>query len=182
MHIQLFSPRPLFLAAALAIAATLTGCASPIQHANLIPATPAIQKQHATSVAVVAGGGGETTAAGKSNVSDVELQRAVAAAIAQSKVFSQVVEGKSGDYVLNVSVFNLVQPNMGFSFTVNVEMGWTLTRADTGAIVWRESIKSAHTTGAGEAFAGVERLRLATEGAIRANIQQGLEKLSRQNL
>jgi len=54
---------------------------------------------------------------------------------------------------------------MGFSFTVNVEMGWTLTRADTGAIVWRESIKSAHTTGAGEAFAGVERLRLATEGA-----------------
>ncbi len=177
----LFS-RPAFLLASLTIAAALTGCASPITHETLVPAAPAIKKQHPQSVAVTAGGGGETSAAGKSNITDAELQRAVAKAISQSKVFSQVVEGKSGDYVLNVNVFNLQQPSMGFSFTVHVEMGWTLTRADSGAIVWRESIKSQHTTGAGEAFAGVERLRLATEGAIRANIQQGLEKLSGLNL
>jgi len=156
----------------------LSGCASPIMHSALVPAAPAIVKQHVKSVAVVAGGGAETSAAGKSSVNDAELQMAVATAIKQSKVFSQVVEGKNGDYVLNVNIFNLDQPNFGFSFTVTVEMGWTLTRADTGAVVWRESIKSGHTVSAGEAFAGVERLRLATEGAIRNNIEQGLGKLS----
>ena len=162
----------------LATAAILTGCATPITHEALVPGTPNIVKQHVQSVAVTVSGGTETSAAGKSGVSDAELQKAVAAAIASNKVFSRVVEGKNGDYILNVAIFDVDQPSFGFSFTVTMEMGWTLTRADTGATVWRESIKSTHTATAGEAFAGVTRLRLATEGALRNNIEQGLVKLS----
>lgn len=178
MNITARFHRPVILIACLATAAILGGCASPITHQALLPGAPTIVKQHAQSVAVSAGGGADTSAAGKSNVSDTELQQAVAAAITQSKVFSRVVEGKNGDYVLNVSIVNLTQPNFGFSFTVSTEMAWTLTRSDTGATVWRESIKSEHTATAGEAFAGTTRLRLATEGAIRNNIEQGLSKIS----
>jgi hypothetical protein len=88
------------------------------------------------------------------------------------------VEGKTGDYVLNVDIFNVTQPSMGFSFTVSMEMGWTLTRADNGTVVWRESIKSEHTTSTSEVFVGVTRLKMATEGAARKNVALGLQKLS----
>lgn len=182
MNITASFNRSAILCACLVAVAVLSGCASPITHDALVPSTSTIVKQHAKSVAVITTGGADTTATGKSSVSDTELQQAVAAAITQSKVFSRVVEGKTGDYVLSVTIFNMVQPSFGFSFTVTAEMGWSLTRADTGAIVWRESLKSEHTATTGDAFAGVARLRLATEGAIRKNIEQGLGKISNLSL
>lgn len=157
---------------------TLSGCATPVSHEALVPVSMEVAKHHAQSVAVVASGGTETSAAGKPQVSDTELQQAVAAAITQTKTFSKVVDGKNGDYVLTVSMFNLTQPSFGFSFTVTAEMGWTLTRADTGAKVWQESIKSEHTASATDAFSGATRLKMATEGAIRNNVTQGMTKLS----
>ena len=87
-----------------------------------------------------------------------------------------------GDYVLTVVIISVDQPSMGFSFTVKMEAGWTLKRAAGGAPVWQESIRSQHTAGATDASAGVERLRLATEGAARNNIAQGLSSISKLNL
>lgn len=156
----------------------LGGCATPVTHEALVPVSMQVAKHHDKSVAVTASGGSETSAAGKSQVSDAELQQAVATAIGQTKTFSKVVDGKNGDYILTVSIFNITQPSFGFSFTVTAEIGWTLTRADTGAKVWQESIKSEHTATTADAFAGVTRLKMATEGAIRNNVQQGLSKLS----
>jgi hypothetical protein len=157
---------------------TLSGCATPVSHEALVPGTLQVATHHPQSISVVASGGTETSAAGKPQVSDTELQQAVAAAITQTKTFSRVVDGKSGDYILTVTVFDVTQPSFGFTFTVGVEMGWTLARADNGAKVWQESIKSEHTVGTGEAFVAVTRLKLATEGAIRDNVKQGLIKLS----
>lgn len=156
----------------------LGGCATPVTHDALVPNVQAAVVQHPQSVSVTATGGGDTSAAGKPQISNAELQQAVTAAINQSKVFARTVAGKNGDYALNLTLFSLSQPSMGFSFTVGAEIGWTLTRVDNGAVVWQESIKSQHTTGAGEAFAGVTRLKMATEGAVRDNIAQGLSKLS----
>lgn len=156
----------------------LSGCATPVSHEALVPASLEVTKHHPQSLAIVASGGTETSASGKPQVSDTELQQAVATAVTQTKTFSRVVDGKNGDYILTVNVFSLTQPSFGFSFTVGAEVGWTLTRADNGAKVWQESIKSEHTVGVAEAFVGVTRLKLATEGAIRNNVKQGLVKLS----
>jgi len=178
MKITISSLRSTIFASCLAgVSLVLSGCATPVSHEALVPVSLNVTKHHPQTVAVVASGGTDTSAVGKPQVSDAELQQAVSAAISQTKTFSRVVDGKNGDYILTVSVFNVTQPSFGFSFTVSVEMGWTLTRAD-GAKVWQESIKSEHTVGATEAFAGVTRLKLATEGAIRNNVQQGLVKLS----
>jgi hypothetical protein len=144
----------------------------------MVPQGLQVSKQHPKSVAVVSGGGSETSPVWKSQISDDALKQAVVDAIKQTKTFSSVVEGKTGDYVLNVDIFNVTQPSMGFSFTVSMEMGWTLTRPDNGTVVWRESIKSEHTTSTSEAFVGVTRLKMATEGAARKNVALGLQKLS----
>jgi hypothetical protein len=170
--------RPALSAFLLSAMLVLSGCATPVTQDTLVPQAQLAAVQHPQSVSVTATGGEETSAAGKPQVSTAVLQQAVAAAINQSKVFARTVEGKTGDYALNVSLFSVSQPSFGFSFTVGVEMGWTLTRVDTGAVVWQEAIKSQHTTGTNEAFVGVTRLKIATEGAVRDNIALGISKLS----
>ena len=70
------------------------------------------------------------------------------------------------------------QPSFGLTFTVKMEAGWQLKRVSDGSMVWQESIKSENTATTGDAFAAVTRLRLATEGAARKNIEQGLSRIS----
>jgi hypothetical protein len=179
MTISILSCRTIILASCFAgLLLTLTGCATQLSHKALVPLSLEVTKHHPQSVAVVASGGTETSVTGKPQVSDVELQQAVAVAISQSKTFSRVVDGKNGDYILTVNVFSINQPNFGLSLTVGVEMGWTLTRTDSGAKIWQEAIKSEHTVGVSEAFVGVTRLKLATEGAIRNNVKEGLVKIA----
>src|SRR5262249_37334318 len=115
-------------------------------------------------------------------VSDDMLKKALADSISKSQVFSKVVEGAGGRYLLTVSIASLEQPLMGMSMTVNMETGWTLKRADTGATVCQEMVKTTHTATPSDAFVGVERLRLATEGCVRNNISTGLQKISQLNL
>ena len=165
-------------AAAIGLLLALGGCASPTTHQAMMPAKLELAQHHAQTVTVTAGGGSDTNALGKSQISDAELRLAVVESIKQTKAFSSVIEGAKGDYLLNVSIFSLTQPSFGMSFTVGIEMGWTLTKADSGAVVWREAIKSEHTATVSDAFAGVESLRLATEGAARNNVALGLAKIS----
>ena len=62
--------------------------------------------------------------------------------------------------------------------TATIETSWTLTRLSDHAVIWQKSITTSHTAKTGEAFAGVTRLRLATEGAARDNIQDAITHLS----
>ncbi len=168
--------------AALALGvAMLTGCASPSTPAGMMPTAFQPVNKHPQTVSVTTSGGQETSSTGKSQISDAAFAQAISDSISTSKTFSQVVQGKGADYLLNVTIFNMDQPSFGLSFTVKMEAGWTLRKADTGAVVWQESIKSEHTATTSDAFAGVERLRLANEGAAKENIAQGLAKLSALN-
>jgi hypothetical protein len=166
------------LLALAALAAVLGGCSlDPLRTENMVP-TVTTAKKHSGTVSVATSGGSTEGL----KVSDDMLKKALTDSITKSQVFSSVVQGSGGRYLLTVAIAGLEQPMMGMSMTVNLEAGWTLKRADTGATVWQEAIKSTHTTGATEAFAGVERVRLATEGAVRNNIASGLAKISQLNL
>ena len=61
--------------------------------------------------------------------------------------------------------------------TVDVRAQWTLTDLATGEVVVDEEIPSANTVPARTAFSATERVRLATEGAIRTNIERGLRRI-----
>jgi hypothetical protein len=52
----------------------------------------------------------------------------------------------------------------------------------SGKTVWSKNVASEHTAKASEAFAGTARLRLANEGAAKANIQQALTEMSAMSL
>ena len=178
LHRQAFTRRtlPAMCAAPLLAALLLLGgCASPPTQEAMVPTNMVITKKHPETVRLdVAGGAGD--AAGLA-VSNAALEAALSQAIKESKLFSQVVKGTGGDYLLTANVFSVNQPMFGMAMTVKMEVGWTLTRASDGKTVWQEAIRSEHTSTPGEAFAGVTRVRLATEGAVKNNIAEAMGRL-----
>ena len=172
--------RSLSLATLCAAAGVIAGCASPSKPEGMVPVA-AIAGQSARTTSVVVAGGSETSAMGKSQISNEAFQQAIVMSIEKNKTFSSVVKGAGGDYQLAVTVVSMDQPSFGFSFTVKMEAAWSLKKAD-GTVVMQESIKSEGTAGATEAFAGTERLRLANEYAARANIAAALEKIGKLSL
>jgi hypothetical protein len=164
-------------------AAALGGCASPAdKQAMTVSKTAAGGKQQPYTVAVTATGGAETSAVSSSNIGNADLKAAIESSIKETHAFRDVVQGKDGQYELLVNVVSLSKPSFGLSFTVDLECGWTLTRVSDQKIMLRKSIASTSTASMGDAFAGVTRLRLAVEGAARANIAQGLTAIGQLDL
>ncbi len=162
----------------IATAVVLGGCASPAnRQAMVVDKETKVAKQHPYSVSVTASGGAETSGAGSSNVSNPDLKAAIEASINDTKVFRQVVEGKGGQYELVVTVIGVSKPTFGFSMTVALETGWTLTRMSDQKVVFRQAFNSSFTAPASAAFVGTERLRLALEGAVKASITSGIKAL-----
>jgi hypothetical protein len=166
------------IAAIVLVAAAVAGCASPASRESMAPPAAVATKQLPFAVSVDARGGSETGVMDSSNISNADFKAAIESAIAQSRLFRSVVQGKGGDYDLTVTVISLSKPTFGASMTVDMEAGWMLTRGAEKSVVLRKTIKSTHTAAWNEAFAGVTRLRFAVEGAARSNITQGLQAIA----
>jgi hypothetical protein len=161
------------LAAVLVV--VLAGCATPAEKgAMTVDKQTAVAKRHPYAVGVSVSGGAETGAAGSSNIGNADLKGALEASIRETQVFREVVAVNGGQYELVVQVINLSKPSFGFSMTVDLEAGWTLTRVSDRQVMLRKAISSTYTAPANAAFVGTTRLRLAVEGAAKANIAQGL--------
>jgi hypothetical protein len=174
--------RGLAVAWIVAVVAVLSGCAAPASKESMAVPAAAVSTRFPYSVSVVTRGGADTGAMDSSNIADADLKVAIESSITQTRLFKAVVQGKSGDYDLAVTVFRLTKPSFGASFTVDLEVGWVLTKTSDKSILLRKSIRSAHTASMGDSLVGVTRLRLAVEGAARANITQGLQAIAELNL
>lgn len=174
--------KPFQIISILSALAILGGCATGATVEGMTTTDYNAPTKHAKSVSVKVGGGQQTSALGKSQISDEDFTAALVASINKSKAFSTVVQGKAGDYELSVGILGMDQPSFGASFTVKMEAGWTLKNSATGAVVWQKVIKSEHTATMGDAMVGATRLRMANEGAARNNIKQGLTEISRLSL
>jgi hypothetical protein len=156
----------------------LTGCASPASREAMTVPAATTTKKFPSSVTVTVTGGSETGAMDSSNISNADFKAAIEKSIADTALFKSVVQGKGGDVELNVMIAKISKPVFGFTFTVDLEAGWSLVRASDKVVLMRKSISSSFTATTSDAFAAVTRLRLAVEGAARQNIIQGLQAVS----
>jgi hypothetical protein len=154
------------------------GCASPTQPSAMVATPTGPVTRHAQSLGIAVAGGAATSAAGASKISNEDFAEALRQSIAQSGLFATLTAPEQADYRLDVQIVRLVQPLIGFSMTVTIETDWTLTRRSDRQVAWQKAITSVYTARAGEAFAGVTRLRMATEGAARTNIQDAISRMS----
>ena len=160
------SPLGLFLYGFLA----LWGCATPATFEGMVPTSFQTEQNHPETVRVNVTGGQETVALGRPQITNSAFTQALTESITKSRTFSRVIDDQSpkADYLLTVTLFSM--DKLVFGQTVSMEAGWTLRRGDDGTVVWQESIKSEHTDA---------DIRLATEGAARNNIAQGLRDISK---
>lgn len=165
---------------ALTVVAVLAGCASGAKTENMTVFAEASVVQARTplknnvSVKDVTGGQ-ETNPAWKSNIGSSEFEQALEGSL---KSAGLLAPGKqAGTHFLTVHLQKVDQPFIGISMTVTATVEYVLTERSTGKNILTKTIALPYTAQFSDAFAGFERLRLANEGAAKANIKAIIDEL-----
>lgn len=166
----------------IAYAALLGACATPAATTAMIPETAAIEKTHPYSANVEVTGGRATDPIGTPQISNENFDQAITKTLIDTKTFAKVQGKKSGNYELNVIIFDVKQSSPGNTATVTLETGWTLTNRLTGEVVWQKALRSSYTASSASDITFVGRLKKATEGAAKDTIKQGVTEISRLDL
>jgi hypothetical protein len=118
-------------------------------------------------------GGSETNPLWKSNVSNDSFR----AALEQSLALHTMVAATGGRYLINADLVSLDQPFAGFELTVTAKVHYTVLSLADQAVRLDQVVETPYTAHFSDAFVAVERLRLANEGAMRANINAIIKRL-----
>lgn len=80
-------------------------------------------------------------------------------------------------FVLNVNLIKLKQPLLGLKYKVIAEINYKLQDVKLKKLVFNKTITSSYTATLSDSPIGIKRMRLANEGAARANIEQLIKDL-----
>jgi hypothetical protein len=164
--------RRLAAAAAVASLMALAACATPSRpEAMILPATPGLSASagdlgYRSVTSVIVSGGSETNPLWTAQVSNEDLKTALEGSLAAAGYMG----ADGAPMVVTANMIELNQPMMGLDMSVTSRIQYSVTSG--GRVVFNETVAATGTATMGEAFAGVERLRLANEKSIRENIKQ----------
>ncbi len=119
-------------------------------------------------------GGHKTNPLWTSQVSSEDFKQALEDSLASVQLLDPEKDGK---YRLSLDLQKLKQPLVGINMTVTATVNYKLVDSDTGQVVFEEAIETPFTATMSDAFVGVERLKIANEGAVRENIKKLISKL-----
>jgi len=161
----------------------LFGCATGAKMENMAYTdSDATQKNYdeklKNEVAVSSVSGGEdTNPAWTSEISDENFSGALKESLAKQGLLSE-----TGKYKLKVTLVKVEQPLFGLDMTVTTHVNYTLTDSQENKVVYENTVVTPYTATVGDAFVGVQRLRLANEGSGKENIKTLLDELSKLNI
>jgi hypothetical protein len=177
---QTIMKKTVYVFLSIALAGILSGCAAPAR-IDQMTATVSTQQRVVptplrTNIAVRdVTGGKETNPMWISNVGNSEFEQALEASLRDAGLLAP---GKqAGKYMLVAHLESVDQPIAGFSMTVTVTVSYSLVERATGKEVFKRRVSLPYTASALAAFSGGERIRIANEGAVRANITQLIDEL-----
>ena len=156
------------------LAVFVAGCARPPSPTRMeVPSAALVDARtsaYANSVKVVqVTGGQDTNPLWTSELGPVEFRAALINSLRSAGLLHT---GKGEAVGLEVQILAVKQPMLGASFTVTSWIRYTVRELGTGKSIFDQGIEATYTAKWNDAFLGVERLRLATEGAARENIRQ----------
>jgi hypothetical protein len=170
--------KSLSVGAFIMVACLLSGCASAAKSKGMVISQVPKPRTVHDVLTISVKGGEQTNPMWMSKISDDDFRGALLESLQKMDMFKTIRSSGNEPYLFEATLEHLEQPIMGFNMSVGLRVDWKLTRASDQKVLWHDKIESSHTATVGDAFAGIKRLRLATEGAARANIQQALTKLS----
>lgn len=164
--------RALHLIASTALLALLAGCATPAAVSNMSVYTTQrivpIALKNAIAVADVRGGR-ETNPLWASQVSSEAFRSALEDSLANAGVFERILSASK--YRLTADLVQLEQPAFGIDMTVTSSIKYTVVDIKTGKDVYSRLIRAPFTAGFSDSPLGATRVRIATEGSIKKNIE-----------
>lgn len=156
----------------------LAGCASaPVTTSMQVAAPPAARSTAPGTVSVTVSGGQETSAIDGPNISDADFRSAVERTLVDARAFQGMAGDGTGRYALQARIVRLTKPLFGGTFTVDLEVAWTLLDRQGDRVLLRKPLTASGTATMSDAFVGATRIRLAVEAAARANIALLLREL-----
>lgn len=164
--------RRLGTSAAVASLMALAACASPSRpEAMILGATQGLTASsgdlgYRSVTTVIVSGGSETNPLWTAQVSNEDLKTALEGSLAAAGYMGS--DGRP--MVVTANMVELAQPMMGLDMSVTSRIQYSVTSA--GRVVFNETVAATGTAKIGDAFAAVERLRLANEKSIQENIKQ----------
>lgn len=159
----------------------LSGCAAPARIDQMAvsgnPAQRIAQTPLRNNLAIKdVTGGNETNPMWKSNVSSSDFEKALESSLQATGLLAQ---RQSGKYLLTAHMERLDQPFMGLDMTVTASVKYIVSERATGKEVLSRTVSIPYTAKLGDSLLGVERLKLANEGAVRVNITEFMNELFR---
>ena len=169
---------------AVLLLAALVGCANPARpdkmavdagERGMVAADSALYQ--AVTIADVRGGLETDRYWGYPAIDNPEIEGALRLSLANH---AMLAEGR-GRLALFVTLVEFIRPAGGFDMTVMTATHYRLTEAASGRTVFDETLVTYFTADFTSHLIGVERLRLANEGAMRMNIGAFIERLREQS-
>jgi hypothetical protein len=168
------------LLVAMLLLAGLGACATPASYTSMIPELasadlgpgPAPSYRGAITVAPV-GIGNDTSAPWRSQIGSAEFQEA----LVRTLMLANLANTQNGRFRLEATLLRLERPYAGFAMTVTASVAYRLTDTATGAVVYQDTRTSIGTASLNDAVLNVNRLRIADERALRANLRKLIEDL-----
>lgn len=129
--------------------------------------------RHAIEVTDISGGK-ETNPLWISRVSNENFREALVQSLA---AHTMINKDNAARFHLRAELTELQQPIAGFSLTVTVIVRYSLSDIETNYILFDRLIETSYKANFDDAFYATKRLRLANEGAARANIEEFIRQL-----
>ena len=168
------------LLVAMLLLAGLGACATPASYTSMVPELastelgpgPAPSYRGAITVASV-GIGTDTSVPWTSQIGSAEFHDA----LVRTLTLANLASPQGGRFRLDATLLGLSRPFAGFAMTVTASVAYRLTDTATGAVVYQETRTSLGTASLNDAVMNANRLRIADERALRANIRKLIEDL-----
>jgi hypothetical protein len=109
---------------------------------------------------------------------DDDIINALRFSLIKSELFKEVTDNNVADYVLCVTIIKYDQPIFASDIDIKLKTKWDLKQAKTDQLVWSDIVDSTFKVKFGEMPVAAVRGQMATEGSIRANIREGIRRLS----
>ena len=173
--------KSLYLLTAALVIALLGGCATGARVENMEVAGQPAQRIAPTplrqQIAV-----GEVSGANEDNrlwqsiVGNAEFASALKNSL---RATGLLAAGPAAHYTLSAQLIEIDQPFVGINMTVSAKVSYTVIEQSSGKMLWQQTLVTPYTALFGDSLYGLERLRLANEGAIRSNLSQLIDALFR---
>ena len=168
------------LLVAMLLLGALGACAPPPSYTSMVPELalaelgpgPAPSYRGAITVAPVSIGT-DTSTPWTSQVGSADFQEA----LVRTLTFANLANQQNGRFRLDAVLLRLERPYAGFAMTVTASVAYRLTEIATGAVVYQETRTSLGSASLNDAVTNTNRLRIADERALRANIRKLVEDL-----